>query len=266
MYLSEILAHKKTEVELARRIRPLESVISAVDDAPEPRPFLRSLRHSHRNVGLIAEVKKASPSAGVIKQDFNCIEIAEQYARAGADCISVLTDERYFQGKLSFLSRIHGAVDLPLLRKDFTIDSYQIYEARAAGADAILLIVAALDMATLKEFLELGHDLGMDVLVETHSAEEMQIAVDIGADLIGINSRNLQTFTTDLNIVAELAPLAPQSALLVAESALRTNADIEQVATAGASAVLIGETLMRADNIESAINNLLGQPSHLHVQ
>jgi indole-3-glycerol phosphate synthase len=258
MFLSEILAHKEFEVELAIRRRSLKSILSEIECAPKVRPFDEALRNPHRQIGLIAEVKKASPSAGIIRQDFNHLQIARDYASAGADCLSILTDENYFQGSLNYLLEIKQTVAVPLLRKDFIINPYQIYESRAAGADAILLIVAALDRVSLADFYQLGCDLGMNVLIETHSREEMQIAAELPATLVGINSRNLKTFVTDLAIFEQVAPLAPKEALLVAESAIKSADDVQRAVIAGASAILVGETLMRTSNIAKTVETLTG--------
>jgi indole-3-glycerol phosphate synthase len=258
MYLSVILQHKSREVEEARVAKPLHVLIDEVESAPPVRSFSDALLRPNRSVGLIAEIKKASPSAGLIRADFDYIQFAAEYADAGADCISVLTDERFFQGKLSFLTEIRHRVQLPLLRKDFIVNPYQIYEARAAGADAVLLIVAALSAVELREYYRLSIDLGMDVLVETHTREEMAIANDLGATLIGINSRNLDTFVTNLDTIVDVATIAPTNVLLVAESAIRTADDVATVVAAGATAILVGESFMRAPNISDAVNRLVG--------
>jgi indole-3-glycerol phosphate synthase len=257
IFLSQILEHKKDEVARAKGIRSLDSVIESCHVMPSPRPFVEALRNHTGAIGLIAEVKKASPSAGVIRTDFDYLQIAKEYEEAGADCISVLTDERFFQGKLSYLSEIKQAVSLPLLRKDFIVDEYQIYEARAAGADAILLIVAALEQECLEKLYAVGRNLGLDILVETHTEAEMKIAASLGFDLIGINSRDLKSFVTDLAIIDIVAKLAPPDAFLVAESGIKSSADVKRLHETGVSAILVGETLMRAENIRAAVANLL---------
>jgi indole-3-glycerol phosphate synthase len=208
---------------------------------------------------LIAEVKKASPSKGLIRADFDPVAISRIYEEAGASAISVLTDEKYFQGSLEYLKSIRTAVDLPLLRKDFVIDEYQIHEARAAGADAVLLIVAALTKGELAEFQEIAWRLGMTALVEVHTAEEMEVAVEIGAKVIGINNRNLQTFETTLDTTMDLASKAPKDSVLVSESGIFSRSDVERVASAGVSAILVGESLMREPDPGLKIRELLGE-------
>ncbi len=217
-----------------------------------------SLRRPDGRVGLIAEVKKASPSAGVICADFDPVRIAKSYEAAGADCLSVLTDEHFFQGHLEYLTAIRSEVQLPLLRKDFTIDPYQIYEARAAGADAILLIVAALTPSQIEDFAGLARDLGMAALVEVHTGEEMRVALATEATLIGINSRDLKTFVTDLAAVERLAAMVPPSTTLVGESGIKRAADVLRLKNAGVHAILVGETLMRSPDIAAAVLELLG--------
>ena len=211
---------------------------------------------SGRTPALIAEVKKASPTAGIIRDDFDPVSIAQVYDRHGASCLSVLTDERFFQGHDSYLLQIREAVKIPLLRKDFTIDPYQIFEARVLGADAILLIVSALSPEDIIEMIATARALGLDALVEVHTEDEMHVAVDAQADLIGINSRDLRTFKTDLGTVHRLAALAPPHALLVAESGIKTSRDVAQVADSGAHAILVGETLMRSPDIGEAVDRL----------
>lgn len=227
-------------------------------DTAQPRAFEASLRRSDGRIGLIAEVKKASPSAGVICPDFDPVRIAKRYEAAGADCLSVLTDQRFFQGHLDYLTAIRSEVELPLLRKDFTIDPYQIYEARAAGADAILLIVAALTPGQIQEYAGLARDLGMAALVEVHTQEEMRIALAAQATLIGINSRDLKTFVTDLAVIERLATMVPPSATLVGESGIKSAADVLRLRNAGVHAILVGETLMRSPDIVAAVQALLG--------
>lgn len=258
MILDEIIAHKRVEVDAARSRVPLSELKTRIADAPPPRLFEAGLRRRDGRMGLIAEIKKASPSAGVIAANFDHIAVARSYAAAGADCLSVLTDEKYFQGSLAYMSEARRASGLPVLRKDFTVSEYQIYEARVHGADAILLIVAALTAAEVYGFQSLARDLGLDVLVETHTEAEMEIAVRAGATLIGINSRNLQTFKTDLAVVERLAPMAGKS-LLVGESGIKTRGDVDRLAKCGVHAILVGESLMRAGDIGAAVKNLVGR-------
>ena len=257
--LDTILSHKQAEVMERQAKRPLEELQARVADLPPTRDFRAALQAPRLGrVALIAEVKKASPSAGVIRPDFDAIEIARAYDRAGADCLSVLTDERFFQGSDDYLPAIKAAVRLPLLRKDFTVDAYQLYEARTLGADAVLLIAAALTPAQIAEFQGIAHDLGLAALIEVHSEDEMAVAQAVGASLIGINSRDLRSFVTDLGAVERLAALVSGDVTLVAESGLKTPGDIARVADAGAHAILVGETLMRAPDIGEAVRKLLG--------
>ncbi|MHB1308228.1 MAG: indole-3-glycerol phosphate synthase TrpC [Limisphaerales bacterium] len=230
----------------------------------ESRDFLGALRQLRRSpVALIAEVKKASPSAGVIRADFDPVAIARAYEAAGASCLSVLTDERFFQGSLTFLRDIRAAVKLPLLRKDFVIDERQILEAIDWGADAILLIAAILDDVRLRRFHELATGAGLTALVEVHDEEELDRVLAIGAPLIGVNNRNLKTFTVDLATTERLAermgrhPGGPDT-LLVAESGIHTRADVERLARCGAGAILVGESLMRHPDLAAKTRELLG--------
>ncbi|HEY3861611.1 MAG TPA: indole-3-glycerol phosphate synthase TrpC [Verrucomicrobiae bacterium] len=241
--LDTIVERKKTEVARLPAIRVTPEAIRAA--RPEPRDFLAALRQPRRGaVALIAEVKKASPSAGVICADFDPVRIAREYEAAGASCLSVLTDEHFFQGSLKYLERIRGAVSLPLLRKDFIIDERQILEAAQHGADAILLIARILDDARLKDFHALAEAAGLAALVEVHDEREMDRALAVGAGLIGVNNRNLDHFTVDLGTTARLAAKA-DGRFLVAESGLHTAADVRQVRLAGAGAILVGESLLR---------------------
>jgi len=262
---AEILRTKREEVAAARQRRPLEAVQAAAASAPAPRDFAGALARG-QGLQVIAEVKKASPSKGVIRPDFDPVAIARAYEAAGAACLSVLTDRRYFQGDLAYLEAIRQATSLPLLRKDFVIDEYQVYEARAAGADAILLIVAAFTgecaeertPADLRRLLSLARSMGMEALVEVHTASEVEIALEAGAYLVGINNRNLKTFETSLAVTEALAPLIPRDRLLVSESGIFTREDAARVAAAGARAVLVGESLMRAPDVGEALRRLLG--------
>jgi len=207
---------------------------------------------------LIAEVKKASPSKGLIRADFDPVQIAKTYEAAGASAISVLTDEKYFQGRLEYLTAVHDAVSLPTLRKDFIIDAYQVYESRAAKADAILLIVAALDAGRLRDLMALATELGMASLVEAHSSEELDIALEVAARIIGINNRNLQTFETKLETTLELASRVPGDRVLVSESGIFTRSDVERLMAVGVDAILVGESLMREPDPGMKVRELLG--------
>lgn len=214
---------------------------------------------SDRSPGLVAEVKKASPSAGLIAAEFNPTAQAQAYDAAGADCLSVLTDEKFFQGHIAHLKDIRDCIDRPLLRKDFIVHRRQLWESSIAGADCILLIVAALESQELADLYNEARDLQFDALVEIHDLREMDAALDIGADLIGINNRNLQTFEVSLDTTQALAEEAPPDVLLVSESGIRTRADVEKVVAAGADAILVGETLMRAQDIRATIHELIGR-------
>jgi indole-3-glycerol phosphate synthase len=208
-------------------------------------------------VAIIAEVKKASPSAGVIAADFNPLSQAREYARGGAHCLSVLTDEKYFQGHLSYLKQIREQVDLPLLRKDFIIHELQVYESVVAGADAVLLIAASLDDPTLHALYECAKACQLDVLVEVHDLPEMERALELGADMIGINNRNLKTFQVDLATTEELAEEIPNDTVAISESGIRSAEDVRRVRASGVNAVLVGETLMRAKNVPEKLAELL---------
>lgn len=259
--LSEILATKRTEVAHAKERCPLAEMEKQLATAPPVRDFRAALANAD-GIALIAEVKKASPSKGVIREDFDPLAIAQTYVENGAACLSVLTDERYFQGKLSYLRSIRDLVDAPLLRKDFTVDPWQIAESRVAGADAILLIVAGLSPQDLRELLQLTRDFGMTPLVEVHDRDEMLEALDAGADLIGVNNRDLHTFRTQLGTTLELAKEFPSSRerLLVSESGIFTQKDVALLQSAGVNAILVGEALMREADIGAKVRELIGTP------
>ncbi len=241
-----------------------ETIRAVLEKRNDHRDFFGALEQSKRGtVALIAEVKKASPSAGVICADFDAVRIAREYEAAGASCLSVLTDEKFFQGSLDYLKQIRAAVKLPLLRKDFIIDERQILEAAEWGADAILLIVAILDDARLRRFHDLAVNAGMSVLVEAHDAPELDRAVAAGARLVGVNNRNLKTFKVDLATTEQLAAklrAAPdgQGRLLVAESGIHTRDDVARLAVCGARAILVGESLMRSGDIRGKVKELIG--------
>jgi Indole-3-glycerol phosphate synthase len=261
MYLDRIVAVKRGEVEaLKERLNPAEAE-RRIAELPPCRGFRCALSEGRRrDIGLIAEVKKASPSKGLIREDFHPVELARGYEAAGADCLSVLTDRGFFQGANEYLTRIREAVGLPLLRKDFTIDPLQIYEARLIGADAILLIAAILTADELRSFHRLAKDLGMDALVEVHDRKEMETVLELGiAELVGINNRDLRTFVTDLKTTEELALLVPEASLLVSESGISSPDDIRRVRGAGARAVLIGEHFMRQPDVGEAVQALMGR-------
>jgi indole-3-glycerol phosphate synthase len=255
--LDKIVVSKRQEVAAARLRMPLQEMEDQAASAPPVRDFRAALA-GPGPIQLIAEVKKASPSAGIIRADFDPIAIARTYQGHGAACLSVLTDVPYFQGHLSYLARIRASVAIPLLRKDFIIDEYQVVEARLAGADAILLIAEILDDATLARLLARAHDLGMAALVEFHEEANLPRVLAAGADLVGINNRDLRRFVTDLDLTLRLRPQIPDHVLLVSESGIRTHADVERLEAAGVSAILVGESLMRADDIGLAVEQLLG--------
>ncbi|HYF76028.1 MAG TPA: indole-3-glycerol phosphate synthase TrpC [Symbiobacteriaceae bacterium] len=260
MILDRILATKRQEVAAAYAARPLAEVKAAAAEAPAPRGLRRALAQP-AGIQVIAEVKKASPSKGVIRADFDPVAIAQAYESAGAACLSVLTDEQYFQGSLGYLTAIRQAVGLPLLRKDFIIDPYQVYEARAAGADAILLIVAAFpeDPQPMFDLAALAADLGMDVLTEVHTGDELTIALTSpSANLIGINNRDLKSFHTSLDVTFGLVPRVPADRLLVSESGITGHDDLVRLEAAGAKAVLVGESLMRQSDVAAALRALRG--------
>lgn len=245
--LDEIIAHKRTEVE--KLLPRLEKLRAAATQRNDVRSLADALRADPTRLGMIAEVKRASPSAGTIAAEFDPLAIARGYEKAGATALSILTDEKFFQGRLDYLSLIRSQVDIPCLRKDFIIHEAQIFEAVVAGADAILLIVAALDQPTLVHLLEVAHTFQLDALVEVHDLPELERALDTEARIIGVNNRNLKTFTVDLGTTEALAEEVPDDVILVAESGIKTPADAERLAEAGADALLVGETLMRSTNI-----------------
>lgn len=256
--LDRIFARKREELNEAKRLRSLADLKSAARDADPPRGFLTALKNSPGKPALIAEVKKASPSEGVIRADFDAEEIASTYAQHGAACLSVLTDVDFFQGSEENLRKAREASGLPVLRKDFTVESYHVYEARAMGADAILLIAAMLEETVIRDLHSLAEELGMDVLLETHNEAEAEMAVEMGADLIGVNNRDLATFRTDLAATERLARIILPHAFLVSESALKTRSDVLRAHGAGAGAVLIGTTFCASENIGAKVKEVMG--------
>jgi indole-3-glycerol phosphate synthase len=253
--LRQILEVKSQEV--ARLLPRTELLRAAALQRDDFRGFINHLDLGPDRLGLIAEVKKASPSAGVIAEEFDPVAIAQAYEAAGAHCVSVLTDEQFFQGHLSYLTRIRQAIALPCLRKDFVIHEVQLYEAAVAGADAALLIVAALDQAQLEHLYAVAETLQLDVLVEVHSEEELFRALDLGARLIGINNRNLTTFEVDLEATERISEEVPDGIILVSESGLKTKADTQRVFDCGCNAILVGEALMRTGDIAGQVAELL---------
>ncbi|HJT34646.1 MAG TPA: indole-3-glycerol phosphate synthase TrpC [Pirellulales bacterium] len=255
--LDQIIATKRREIEAAKAARPASQLEAQLADAPPVRDFFTPLAATGP-IRLIAEIKKASPSAGVIRADFDPVAIARTYEAHGATCISVLTDETYFQGHLDFLRRVRDAVSLPVLRKDFILDRYQLLEARVAGADAVLLIAECLDDCHLRALHNEAVVLGMTPLVELYEPANLQRVLEAGASLIGVNNRDLRTFHTDLEHTLRLRQKVPEACVLVAESGIRTRADVERLQTAGVDAMLVGETLMARPDIGAAVDELLG--------
>jgi indole-3-glycerol phosphate synthase len=255
--LDEIVASKRLEVATARRRMPLDEIEARAASAPMARDF-RAALEGPGPIQLIAEVKKASPSARVIRADFDPVAIARAYQEHGAACLSILTDAPYFQGHLSYLARVRASVAIPLLRKDFLIDEYQVVEARLAGADAILLIAEVLDDEALASLRERAAGLGMAALVEFHDPANLPRVLDSGADLVGINNRDLKSFETRLDHTLRLRDRIPPGVVLVSESGIRTRADVERLEAAGVSAILVGESLMRQPDIGIAVERLLG--------
>jgi indole-3-glycerol phosphate synthase len=253
--LQKIIEVKQTEV--ARLLPKTELLRAAALARDDFRGFGARIDRAPDGLGLIAEVKKASPSAGIIAAQFDPVAIAERYEAAGAHAISVLTDEEFFKGRLSYLTQIRKAVRLPCLRKDFIIHDVQIFEASVAGADAILLIVAALGQEELEALYKTAETCQLEVLVEVHSMEELDRALDIGARIIGINNRNLATFEVDLEATEKISEEVPEGIILVSESGIKTNADTQRVFDCGCNAILVGETLMRADDVSAAVHELL---------
>ena len=239
MILDDILAHKRTELKALMSRVPRDEIARRAVEGPPVRDFRAALTGG-AFVAVIAEVKRASPSAGIIRGDLDPADLAKDYESSGASAVSVLTDERYFRGRIEDLRCVRDAVALPILRKEFVIEPYQVYESRAAGADAVLLIVAALEMSDLAALMHLADELGMTALVEVHNQIELDRALDAGAGVIGINNRNLATFEVDLAATCDLAPHIPDDRIIVSESGIRSRADVERVAAAGAAAVLVG--------------------------
>ena len=264
MYLDKIIKYKREELEHIRRCVSQKDVEKKAQDAEPPRKFFEAVANPKKDIRVIAEIKKASPSAGVIREDFDPFRIAAQYEENGAVALSVLTDEHFFQGKLDYLTAIHRQVKLPLLRKDFTLHQYQIYEARGAGSDAILLIARILSKDQIKDYQDLAHELGMACLIEVHEKQELEklppkkVGATHASPLLGINNRNLDTFQTDLTTTEQLGKQVPKGVTLVAESGISTRADIDRLLQVPVHAFLIGESLLRQPDPGLALMELIG--------
>jgi indole-3-glycerol phosphate synthase len=254
--LDKIVATKRREIAAARERVTEDSLRERLAEAPPPRDFFAALAAPGR-IRLIAEVKKASPSAGLIRADFDPVAIARTYERHAAACISVLTDERYFRGRLDYLRDVRAAVGIPVLRKDFILDSYQLLEARVAGADAVLLIAECLDDCNLRKLHNEAIELGMAPLVELYEPENLPRVLEAGATLVGVNNRDLRSFTVDLEHSLRLREQAPDDCVFVSESGIKTSADVRRLEAAGVDAILVGESLMRQDDIGAAVDQLL---------
>ena len=255
MILDKIHAYKLKEVAENKELVSIESLKERCKDVQGAIKSGMVLKRENR-IKFIAEVKKASPSAGIIRDDFNYIDIAKEYEAGGASVISVLTDKEFFKGDLKYLSEIKETVSLPALRKDFIIDPYQIYEARVAGADLVLLIARILNKEEINAFLALSHKLGMECLVEVHDNDELETVLETEAAIIGINNRNLDTFETNLETTLQLRHRIPEGKIIVSESGIKTRADVLVLEEAGVDAILIGETLMRSKDISQKIKEL----------
>ena len=258
--LNKILATKKTEVAASNLAVSLDQLQAQAEAQGEPRDFVGSI---HKKVmankaAVIAEIKKASPSKGVIREDFKPAEIAKSYEKAGAACLSVLTDEQYFQGSAAYLKQARAACKLPVLRKDFIIDEYQVFEARAMGADCILLIVAALELAQMQKLEALANELGMAVLVEVHDADELALALQLDTPLIGINNRNLRTFEVSLQTTLDLLKIMPEDRFVVTESGIFTPDDVKLMMDNQVQGFLVGEAFMRQDNPGAELARVFG--------
>ena len=259
--LEKIKAYKLEEIAAARAERPLVDIEAAARESGPVRSFADALlQASKQGYGLIAEIKKASPSKGLIRADFNPAELAQAYAEGGATCLSVLTDTPSFQGAPEFLVQARAACDLPVLRKDFMYDTYQVAEARAWGADCILIIMASVSDDQAEELENAATEWGMDALIEVHNEAELERAARLKSRMIGINNRDLNTFETSLDTTRKLSKLVPMDRMIVCESGLATREDLADMARYGARSFLIGETLMRADDVEAATRDLLSSP------
>jgi len=258
--LARIEAYKRDEIAKRKAARPFADMMAAAKSAIAPRGFLTALQRglTENGMSLIAEIKKASPSKGLIRAEFDPSALARDYQSGGAHCLSVLTDGPSFQGDGTYLEKARSATSLPALRKDFMLDPWQVVESRALGADAILVILASVDDVLARELIVTAHDLGMDALIETHDANEIERAIKLPSPLIGINNRNLKTFVTSLTVFENLAPMIPADRFVIAESGIANHDDLIRLKTTGAKGLLVGESLMRQSNVEMATQQLLG--------
>ncbi|MGE3315575.1 MAG: indole-3-glycerol phosphate synthase TrpC [Planctomycetaceae bacterium] len=259
--LEQIMEKKRSEIAQAKSLRPAGLLEAQLSAAPAVRDFAGALRAKSAKSGmaLIAEVKKASPSAGLIKADFDPVAVATMYEKSGASCLSVLTDEHFFKGHLDDLRAVRKAVDLPILRKDFLLDRYQVLEARAAGADCILLIAECLNDCDLRDLYFYASELGMDALIEIYDPENLDRVLKLEPELLGINNRDLRSFVVDLDHSIRLGAKVPSSTILVSESGIRDGADVARLRAAGCRAILVGETLMKSGDVTAKIQELLGR-------
>lgn len=258
MILDKIVAYKKTKLEIEKALTPFSEIISQLETCDKGRDFKKAFEEK-KDISIIAEIKKASPSKGVIKEDFNPSEIAKAYTANCTEAISVLTEDRFFQGNNSYLNQVREFSTSPLLRKDFIIDPYQIYQSKVLGADAILLIVSILSKEQLVDFQRIAMDIGLNCLVEVHDKSELEIALETDAEIIGINNRDLKTFNTTLSTTERLINHIPKSKIVVSESGINTRHDIEFLSSLGVNGVLIGESFMRAPTIEVKFKELRGE-------
>jgi indole-3-glycerol phosphate synthase len=257
MILTKIIEEKKREVEIAKEKLPLDKVRKKLMVLPSQRSFKQAISKEH-DISLIAEIKKASPSSGVLRRDFDPLKIAQVYRAYGAAALSILTDEKFFNGALSYIDLVKREVYLPILRKDFIIDKYQIYESKLFGADAVLLIADLLSRSELLQFMEICRNLTMDVVVEVHNEEDLNKSLSVDSEIIGINNRNLYDFQVDLGVTSNLIRSIPEGKIIISESGIKTYEDIMFLKSLGVNAVLIGETFMRSDDIGSKVRELMG--------
>lgn len=255
--LKQIILKKKEKVLLAKQNIPEEELKAKIQNLPQTRPFIEAV-NKPRSISLIAEIKKCSPSRGVIRQDFNLAEIAQAYRDSGAQSVSVLTEEDFFGGNLSYINEVRNIVNAPILRKDFILEPYQVYESRAFGADAILLIADLLSKDKLSELTQIAEGVGLDCLVEVHDEKELKKALSLKANLIGINNRDLHTLNVDFKTTEKLFPLIPKDKIVIVESGIKSNQDVLFLKILGASAVLVGEALMEAQDIKKKVEEIMG--------